>query len=310
MREKPLEIKAFERLLVRMSTDHPRYNEFFERKYRLEAGYSGELDVDRVLHEIEFSPNSIILKNIRLQVSPHFEFEIDTLILTTTRLIILEIKKYTGKIYFDEEVGKTIKVSETGKVDRFDCAVHQLLRAESALQRWISERNINLPIESIIVMANQRTIIEKWPESVKIKYKKQLPRHISELPVLAPVLADDEIKQLAEWIEESAIQKRYLPACDKYKLPCSDLKWGVLCSNCNGLMNRKRGQKWRCTDCGKYADNEVRQALDDWFLLVKPAISNLECRKFLGLKSKFAASIILRESNLKRLGNPPKTYYC
>ncbi|WP_256594321.1 nuclease-related domain-containing protein [Sporosarcina pasteurii] len=274
----------------------------------MEAGYSGELNVDRVMHEIIFPPNTKILKNIKLQVNPHYLFEIDTLILSPSRIILLEVKNYYGTVYFDEELGKTIRVSPTGKKDYFDCAIHQLIRTEAALSRWFDKRNITIPIESILVMANQQTIISEIPKTVPVKYRKQLPRYISGLPKIPTILSCEEITRVAQKIEDSS-QENYRLACERFNFQPSELKSGVLCSDCNGLMNRKRGQKWRCLNCGKYATQELYKALEDWFLLIKPTISNAECRAFLNLNSKYAASIILRHSKLSRKGKPPKTYY-
>lgn len=248
------------------------------------------------------------MKNIKLQVNPHYLFEIDTLILSPSRIILLEIKNYNGTVYFDEESGKTIRVSPTGKKDYFDCVIHQLIRTETALSRWLANRNINVSIEGVLVMANQRTIIHEMPKTVLVKYRKQLPRYISGLPKLSAILSGEEITRIVKKIEESS-RENYRLACERFNFQPSELKSGVLCSDCNGLMNRKRGQKWRCLSCGKYATQELYQVLEDWFLLIKPTISNAECRAFLNLESKYAASIILRHSKLSRKGKPPKTHY-
>ncbi|MFD1929382.1 nuclease-related domain-containing protein [Sporosarcina siberiensis] len=279
------------------------------KAYQIEAGYSGELDVDRILHEIEFPRDTKILKNITLQINPLYTFQIDTLILTPTRAIILEIKKYSGTIQFDEAGGKTIKISNDGFVEKFDCVIHQLIRAKEGLRRWMELRNFNIHIDEILVMANQKTNLDSIPETVHMMYGKQLPRYISELPELNSSLSAQEIKSLASQIMKSQVTWNQTPLCVKYEINPMLLRNGVLCHSCNEVMYRTQGRKWHCAQCGKYGDHEVAHSLHDWFLLIKPTISNKECMDFLLLKSKFAASTTLRKSSLKRIGNPPASIY-
>lgn len=279
------------------------------KAYQIEAGYSGELDVDRILHEIEFPRDTKILKNITLQINPLYTFQIDTLILTPTRAIILEIKKYSGTIQFDEIGGKTIKISNDGVIEKFDCVIHQLIRAKEGLRRWMELRNIQIHIDEILVMANQKTNLENVPETVPMMYGKQLPRYIRELAELNDSLNAQELKSLASQIIKNQASWNQTPLCEKYEISPTLLRKGVLCQSCNEVMSRTQGRKWHCRQCGKYGDHEISHSLNDWFLLIKPTISNKECMNFLLLKSKFAASTTLRKSSLKRIGKPPATIY-
>lgn len=296
-------------MLTRLPENHELMKEMAKKEYQLEAGYSGELDIDRILQEIEFPRNTIILKNVKLQINPQYTTQIDTLILTPTRAIILEIKKYAGTIQFDERAGKTIKILSEGVVDTFDCIIHQLLRAKEGLRQWMANRNIALPIDEILVMANPKKIIEAFPKSVPLKFVKQLPRYIKELPELETLFSAKAINLLAYQIKNAPIMWRHLPICEQYNLHPNVLRKGVLCLSCNGVMNRSQGRKWCCERCDKYENGELEQSLHDWFLLIKPTITNKECREFLQLQSKFAASRLLRKSSLHRKGKPPATHY-
>jgi len=280
-----------------------------EKKYQLRAGYSGEQDVDRILHEIEFPHDTIILKGIILQTNPQYEFQIDTLIITPTRAIILEVKKYAGTVVFDELSGKTTKIAPDGTIEKYDCIIHQLLRAKEGLRQWLAIKNYELQIDGLLVMANQRTIIEEMPTTVPVKYRKQLPRYLRELLEQPNSHSSTSIKSLAAEIKRHQSSIRRIPTCEKYRIDPSTLKKGVLCLKCNSAMSRRKGQKWHCQICGKYGDFELAQSMADWFLLFSSTLSNKQCRHFLLLKSKYAASILLRESKLNRRGNPPTNYY-
>jgi len=158
-------------------------------------------------------------------------------------------------------------------------------------------------------MANQRTIIAQLPDSVPVKYRKQLPRYIRELQERPNSLSSVEIKSVATQIKQHQATLRRVPATEKYNIDPASLKKGVLCLACNGIMERTQGRKWHCQICGKYGDRELGQSLIDWFLLVNGTISNKQCHNFLQLKSKSAASVTLRKSKLIRKGNPPASVY-
>lgn len=305
----PPDLLVLNRLIARLPQHHHLIDSLEEKRYQIEAGYSGELDVDRILHELEFPQETIILKDIILQTNPYYTTQLDTLIITPSRMILLEIKKYAGTVHFDEASGKTTRTSPSGKTYQYDCIIHQLIRAKEALRQWLSQKNINLPIEEVLVMANQRTIIPEMPVSVPLKYGKQLPRYIRELPSLPKAFSRAEIKSIAFGIKNSATSWQQVLGCEKYDINPSELRRGVLCLDCNHIMTRSQGRKWRCQGCGKYGNRDLEQSVKDWFLLVKPTFSNKECREFLSIKSKYSASVTLRESNLNRKGNPPKNFY-
>ncbi|MBO1913190.1 NERD domain-containing protein, partial [Microvirga sp. 3-52] len=134
--------------------------------------------------------------------------QLDTLILTRKRIILLEIKKYAGTVIFDVESGKTMKVSMNGEVEKFDCILHQLDRAAHGLKSWLEKRQVHIPIEPILVMANQRTIIEEIPKPFTVKYGKQLPKYIRELPKTADILTQQQINNLANQFQSSQIHWR------------------------------------------------------------------------------------------------------
>ena len=139
-----------------------------EKLYQVKAGYSGEVDVDRILPEIGLPQDVIVLKGLTLEILPNFFAQLDTLILTRKRIILLEIKKYAGTVIFDVDSGKTIKISPNGEIEKFDCILHQLDRAAHGIKSWLEKRQFNIPVEPILVMANQRTVIEEIPKTFTV----------------------------------------------------------------------------------------------------------------------------------------------
>ena len=137
-----------------MPEEHPHKKTISDKLYQVKAGYSGEVDVDRILPEIGLPQDVIVIKGITLEILPNFFAQLDTLILTRKRIILLEIKKYAGTVIFDVDSGKTIKISPNGEIEKFDCILHQLDRAAHGIKSWLEKRQFTIPVEPILVMAN------------------------------------------------------------------------------------------------------------------------------------------------------------
>ena len=294
---------------ARLPENHAQHKTIDEKLYNVTAGYSGEIDVDRILHEIGLPQDVNILKGITVEIHPHFYAQLDTLLITPKRIILLEIKKYSGTVIFDEASGKTTKISTNGEIEKFDCVLHQLDRAAHVLKTWLANRKINLPVEPILVMANQRTELQQIPSSVAVKYGKQLPKYIRALPNAPDILSKQQMNTLAYQLKSSHINKKRKTGCESFNISPTDLKRGILCLACNTKMIRVRGRTWLCEPCKKSSQAAIEQAVADWFLLISPTLNNQQLRNFLELRSNTAASKLFKRLNLKRTGKPPYTTY-
>ena len=166
-----------------------------------------------------------------------------------------------------------------------------------------------MPIEPILVMANNKTEIPELPASVTLKYAKQLPRYIRNFLSDEPLLKANQISQIARAINENRRKWLNEIPCKRYKIHPNDLKRGVLCQTCSEPATRIRGQSWYCRSCKKNSKDALQQSIEDWFLLVSPTLTNRQIRIFLELKSSSAASVILRQTNLRRHGASRNTIY-
>ncbi|MEK3935759.1 nuclease-related domain-containing protein [Sporosarcina sp. FSL W7-1349] len=299
-----------QRLLVRLSEHHQQHKSLTTNLYQTRAGYSGELIVDRILSEVAFPPGTKILRDLTLEVNPEYLIQLDTLILTPSRAILLEIKHYAGTVQFDEQSGKTIKISADGEVEKFDCILHQLDRAKAGLEMWFKQKQFRLPIEPILIMANPNVEIQEFPESMTLKYAKQLPRHIRNLlNQEGDKLTESQMETIAETLFRSQIRWKRKTACERFNIAPRELKKGVLCLECNGEVTRKMGRTWLCEICGQPGDSALEQAVADWYLLISPTLRNRQLKYFLELNSASAASIVFSQLRLNRTGKPPSTVY-
>lgn len=299
---------AHERLLVRLPQTHEKYKTISDRVYRLSAGYSGEVEVDKILPEIGLPKNSCIMKDIWLEVIPDFYIQLDTLIITRHCLILLEIKKYSGTVHFDEDVGKTIRISPNEEVGKYDCVVDQVDRAVYGLQQILQKYSTVLPIIPIVVMANAATDIELYPRKLPVKYKKQLPRYIRQLLKNEMVITEQECLKIKKHIQSYARNRGHTPLCERYEISTVELQKGVICSACNRRMEKSQGRSWMCEVCKVSNKSVCNQAIADWFMLIAPTVTNRQLCQFLDVNSK-SATRILGQLELKKVGKARQTYY-
>lgn len=299
-----------ERLLVRLPTNHLKYEAVRKKIQQLQAGYAGELYVDRLLHEIPSPSKIIVLSDISLEINPHFRIQIDTLILTPKQIILLEIKNYSGTVHFEEHTGKTKKLSNHGEAtEKYDCIIHQLDRTSIGLQTWLQHKGISFPISPIIVMANNQTDIPVFPNTASVKYAKQIPRYIRGILEENVETNVNQFRSIAKLIEANQVKWPYISACKRFDIQPNDLIKGVLCPSCNVPMKRHKGHSWICILCKKSNPLALKKSINDWFLLIDSRISNKQMRDFLDLKSNSSASVIFRTTNMQRHGKAPYTYY-
>jgi hypothetical protein len=90
----PIKVLKLYALLRRILPNQPLRQDIESELMKIEAGYKRELSLD---YHLSFLPDKeyIILHNIRLSYKT-FYFQIDTLILHTNFILILEVKNIAG----------------------------------------------------------------------------------------------------------------------------------------------------------------------------------------------------------------------
>jgi ssDNA-binding Zn-finger/Zn-ribbon topoisomerase 1 len=99
-----------------------------------------------------------------------------------------------------------------------------------------------------------------------------------------------------------------------YQIPYKDIITGVQCPECHFIPLKKSRNGWPCPSCKMISKDAHIQAVEDYFLLISPTITNKQCKDFLNLNSHDTAYRILTSMNLPHNGktkgrvyfNPPK----
>lgn len=309
-RQPPLDLRALERLLIRLPSNHEKYAAIEEKIYQLNAGYAGELEVDQVLPEIGFPKEAVILKDLRLEVLPNYFIQIDTLLVVPQGIILLEVKMYASEtIYFNENIGKTIKTSPNNAEARYDCVVHQVDRTIHGLKTMLQHQFSDIPIMPFIIMANAKTTIAQYPQSMPVKYLKQLPKTIRTILNQPTVITHHKMQKIAKFLISQHQPRIFTPLCERYHIHPSGLKRGVFCTLCNGKMLVVQGRTWTCTVCKQINALVVQDNLPDWFYLIADKVTGKQLKDFLQLHSRTMIFRTLKNAPIQKLGKSKATYY-
>lgn len=274
----------------------------------MSAGYAGELEVDRILVEIGLPKEATVFKGLRLEVLPGFYIQIDTLIITRKSIILLEVKKYSGAVSFDEDAGKTIKTSSNGVIEKYDCAVHQVDRAVHGLKAILQKFPYSLPIYPIIVIANSKMEVSRYPKTTPVKYTKQLPKYIRQLFSNVEVISQQEQATVENHIHLQARTQVDMPLCKRYSISVEELRKGVFCQECDHVMKKTQGRSWICDICRISNPLAAKEAVLDWFYLVHNTLTNKQLRTFLNMDAP-SATRMFNQVQLKKVGETSNTYY-
>ncbi|MFJ5622694.1 nuclease-related domain-containing protein [Peribacillus loiseleuriae] len=312
-RQRPLTVQKLEALVRRLPENHPKRPLVEKDLVKRLAGYRGEKAVDFHLMDVP-NKQSLILHDLRLKASSHY-FQLDTIILTQTFILLLEIKNISGTLYFDENFQQMIRTYNE-KETAFPDPLLQIQRQEKQLANWLVEQHLSvLPIKSYIIISNPATIIKTSPRNYRIKDRIM---HAANLPNKWANLEQMYLEEKAEWKEIKKLARSLLKkdtplvtdVLGNYSIPISDVLTGVFCSNClHSMMERRKGS-WYCPLCLSKEKDAHLQALQDYYLLIDSSITNRQCRDFLHVSSDSIARKLLIAMNIPFSGtNKGRVYH-
>lgn len=303
-RKMPIYLRQLEALFRRVPTDHPKRAAISETLAKHKAGYKGEQAID---YPLSFLPDKkySILHDVRLFDQDHY-FQMDTLILSSQFILLLEIKNITGTLLFDAEFSQLIRISEQ-KSEGFPDPILQMKRQERQLQKWLHLYGFStLPIESFVVISTPRTIIKTSSReqdfSQKVIHSANLPNKIEDLERMhVEILSVQEIQDLTFQImmNHSPLHRNIL---EQYQVTKHDLLKGVQCPGCSYIPTVKVKNGWHCSNCNGISKFAHQDALQDYALLLGTTVTNKELKEFLHITSSSVVKRLIRAMNLPYTG--------
>jgi hypothetical protein len=216
-------------------------------------------------------------------------------------LLILEVKNYRGTLSFDPKFQQVIQEVEDLKAVSLPDPILQVSMQEYKLMEWFKKKSLPfLPIEKLVVMVNQKSIIKASSNSSLVEQYvikapalnfriqslvKKYPNHIlskKELNRISSHLLKDDTPSENSQVQQLGIKP-------------SDIIPGVFCPGCvnTSIMERIHGG-WECHRCSLLSSDAHLPALEDHALLINPFISCKEVQEFLLLKNPFVARRIIQ----------------
>ncbi|NIK29347.1 hypothetical protein FHS45_002448 [Thalassobacillus devorans] len=299
IRSKTIEHLQLEALLRRLPPSHKKWSEVESHLLRHSAGHFGETTADVYL---QYLPRNRyhVLQDLRLFDGIR-HFQIDALIITTSFILIMEVKNLRGKLIFDLEHHQLFRTYQE-KQDIFPDPFLQVEHQTLQLTRWLQTAQFpDIPIHSFILIANPNTTIKTHGRDTQ-QYKRRIIRPkllFSEVEKLhsrssPPVWDSDLIKLAAETLHK-ANTPFTASLLQRFELTPADLIKGIRCPKCEKFRMERKRAHWFCSSCGHKSEDAHLDTLRDYQLLMGDEISNPEFRAFSCLSSEKVARTLLSD---------------
>ncbi|SFE10197.1 Nuclease-related domain-containing protein [Lentibacillus persicus] len=311
-REKSHELLAYEALFRRILEKYRLHEAIVSEYKRVKAGYDGEKNVD---YKLSTYPDKdfFIIQGIRLK-NPPFPFQIDTLILTTKALYILEIKNQKGTFAYDSEQQQMTQTVD-GEVRSFKDPILQAEAQKDHLRGWLARHGIfNMPIETLVVIAYPTTIIKNVRDEPdvyqKIIHNESLHENLDRRHrcYTRDILSFTQLKKICQTLLDEDIPLR-TDILAQHGISAQHLIRGIPCRNCGHYPMTRVYKNWKCAKCSAVSKNAHERVILDYFLLHNPTITNKQCRELLQINSRKTAYTLLRSMALNTSGNNKGTIY-
>ncbi|HEY2420086.1 MAG TPA: NERD domain-containing protein [Neobacillus sp.] len=305
-----IRFQKLEALKRRLSSTHSQWPEVVTSYNSMKTGLDGERSLDFYL---DLLPDSkyYIFHDLRLKYKNYF-FQIDTLVLCTSFGLNLEVKKLTGGLFFDKNFNQLI----VNKRNRRKNPVQQAKMQTQKLKLWLEEHNCPaLPIHYLFVNSNEDAVIRTDPEN------EEITRNICNSEVLIDKIEQMEKYYSTEQLTEKELRKirrllllNHTPddpdILKEYHTSPKDIIPGAQCPQCKAIPMKYKSGTWHCPTCGYISKTAHIQAINDYFLLIKPSITNAELREFLHLPSRKISYHILNSMGFPFSGrNKGRVYF-
>lgn len=293
-RSEPPEILQLESLLQRVPTVHPLFPQWTERLRRMSAGFHGEQRVDSLFYEIPIETPHYFIQDLYIQ-KPKSSHQIDTVLVTSRFVLLLEIKTISGELNFDPQLRQFSRTNKDGSVDGMRNPDDQLRRHEKFVQHYLASQKVSLPVIGVIVFTYPSSIVNSRPKNRIIIQASGLPFLVDQLLAKYPdeLLNTRKTRHLAERLlkmhSERPLRRIEVPA---------GLRRGVLCRQCDKVLHYDK-RAWRCSQCTYKNPLAHLDALLQYRVLISETISNREFRDFTGLTSISIASKMLTGLNME-----------
>lgn len=300
-RKKPLILEKYEILVPRLSQNSPHYRQANFDATSYQKGYEGELAVDYYLKLLP-TANYIIIQDLTLRANDQ-TFQMDNLILTENAMYIVEVKNFLSNVSY-HTLTDTFVLDNGRRTYGTKNPINQAKIQKEKLRIWLNLHNLpDIPIHCFAVISDSQTVLEvvgaPTENSKLISHGEQISWKIQAI--------ENQYNETSNFQHQKIGYKLVNAASDfnkdilkEYPIDVSEILPGVKCAGCNILGMQQSGWTWKCPKCGIEDKFAAQKTINEYLLLIKPWITNKECKNLLGLSSRHTCLRILRKMpNLK-----------
>ena len=237
-------------------------------------------------------------------------FQIDSLFITPEAIIITEIKNRAGKIIIKANPLQFLQVSKEGIPTVFRSPIVEIERKRQLLERWLTKRNIQIPIKGVLVFAHNNELVMEGEPPIPVLTSYEAPVYFRSLEIKNRIFDKRMIEKIAiAFVQGDKIYNPPLLSI-RYKFSKQDVIPGVLCPDCIGasVMHWCK-MHWTCQRCGATSRTEHQKALTEYFLLVSENITNQAFCEFTGVPDRHTAKRLLAQSPVHKRGKRAGSVY-
>jgi Nuclease-related domain len=308
-RKPPLRLLQEEALARRIQKNHPLLPKINSSIEKRRAGYRGEQNMD---YHLTFLPHNRYTVVRDLQLTDQFPFQIDTLLLSTQLIFILETKNIYGELFFDKYSNQLIRKVE-GNENGFANPREQAQRQTYQFKNWLRKHKFpTIPVEYFATISYPQSIVKSNDEKLfdRVFHTEHVVKKILHLEKSYPAVITDN-KTLRK-IYKTLFKKNTPVKQDvlkKWGIQPAEIIRGVQCPACHKLPMKRNYSIWFCPYCMFESKVAHIQAIRDYFLLLDSVITNKACREFLLLSSRRTSLQILNSMNLIKMGSTKSVLY-
>ncbi|MHC0037548.1 nuclease-related domain-containing protein [Pseudoneobacillus sp. C159] len=314
-RQCPIKIQQIKAILRRIPKNHRKRLLLENELNRLNAGLWGEREVDKKLQRMD-QDKYLIICGLRLPNGDGTFFQIDTIVISTRFILVIESKNIAGILYFDLINHQFYRMTDDGKREVFSDPVSQARMHVQQLRRWFLRHKFPPTVLDFLVVSTNpyshyQVSHPENPCAKKICSVAGLTWKIDDYEELhtKEFLTEKEIRQMGKALIKAHTPLQPSDILPQYGLSDADVPTGVQCPDCEFIPLIYQNGKWYCQICNiPYKDAHI-YSLHDRFLLLGVKITNSEFRQFVHLRDSDTATKLLRKMNLNVTGTTRNRVY-
>ncbi|CAG9621815.1 nuclease-related domain-containing protein [Sutcliffiella rhizosphaerae] len=210
-------------------------------------GYQGEQLFDCILEDY-LSEDWIVLNDLLLNHASTF-FQLDSVLITSEKIYIFEVKNYEGDFIVEGDRWYTLGRTEIKN------PLLQISRSETMLRKILKDLGYLIPVEFNLILINSKFHLYNSTPKFPVVYASQIKRYLNKLKENTKGKCTTRHIQLAKKLMELHIPDSPFKRIPDYTF--EELQKGLVCLGCGGMIRTSINRKLGCKNCSFIENTEI-----------------------------------------------------